>query len=253
MSSLKKAFDILDLFLEVRNDELRLSEIANGSGLKLSTVNRICSELVERGYLKQSEKRGKYSLGRQFIYFADIMKQKNAIKNIAKSHLVKLNSLVKEKVVLANWDGKKIYYVDEIDTEHVLRIVPNKNAQTPLYCTGIGKICLASMSKQDIEKYFRNTKMKIYTPNTITDPNQIKKNLLKITQEGVAYDDEEHIEGVRNVTAAVKDSTGQVVSCVGVLGPSVRLTKSKIREIVPYVKDCAMQISRGLGYCEDKL
>ena len=90
--------------------------------------------------------------------------------------------------------------------------------------------------------------MKKYTPNTITDLNEIKKHLLTVAREGVAYDDEEHITGVRNVTAGIKDSTGKVVSCVGVLGPSVRLNRSKIKEILPYVKGCAMQISRGLGY-----
>jgi DNA-binding IclR family transcriptional regulator len=41
-----------------------------------------------------------------------------------------------------------------------------------------------------------------------------------------------------------------MVGAINILGPSIRLTREKIREFVPAVKGCAMKISKALGYIE---
>jgi len=252
MTSLEKVFDILELFLHVRQDEVRLTDIARATGLTPATVNRIASILVKRGYLVQKEKRGKYSLGTHIIYFTSVLKQKSMIKELAKPFLLELNNRVKDTVILVNWDGKNVYFVDEIQSQHPLRIIPDHSAQTPLYCSGVGKIFLANMSDEELEKYCKNVELKAYTTNTITDFNQLKKHLKVVAKEGVAFDDEELYLGVRNIVVGIKDSEGRVVSAVGVLGPTVRLTRKRIKAIMPDIKNCAMQISKGLGYHIEK-
>ena len=68
MKSLQKALDILELFLGDEG-EISLSDLSKSSGLNKSTVNRIALTLVKRGYLKQENRRGKYSLGIKFLDF----------------------------------------------------------------------------------------------------------------------------------------------------------------------------------------
>ena len=144
--------------------------------------------------------------------------------------------------------SKQATIVERIDAGHPLKIIPDDGPVTPLYCTGIGKILLASMTEPEIEEYFDKTDIKAHTPNTITDLNLLKKHLMMVSKDGFAYDDEELYPGVRNVASGIRDAEGKIVSCVSVLGPSVRLTRAKMTEIAPDVKRCAMEISKALGY-----
>jgi DNA-binding IclR family transcriptional regulator len=118
----------------------------------------------------------------------------------------------------------------------------------PLHCTGVGKAILAHLPEQELERFLSSNSLDSYTPNTITDPDELKRHLIAVRQEGVAFDEEEKELGVSNVAAVIKDSDGNVVATVGILGPTTRLTRQKIRECVPIIKSHALKISRALGY-----
>lgn len=248
MKSLNKALDILEVLVDLGGSEIRLSELAQLSGLHKATVSRIVSALVKRGYMSQVERRGKYVLGEKFLNFSTVIKQKNQIKDMAMPHLIKLTQLIKESVALFSLDEEKAIFVEEVHSKYLLRLPSDAGPMPPLYCTGIGKILLASKVAPELEEYFQNTDIRAYTPNTITDLNVLKSQLRTIAKEGVAYDDEELYPGFRSVTVGIRDAEERLVAGIGVQGPSVRLTRARLKEIAPDVKHCAMEISIDLGY-----
>jgi IclR family transcriptional regulator, KDG regulon repressor len=249
MKSLTKALDILELFLDTR-DEMGVSEIARITGMNKATVSRIANHLTSRNYLVQNEKRGKYFLGTQFLSFSKVIKDRIKLRDVAMPYLTKLNKLVDESIVLVTWDGKKAINIDSIQSAQALRIIPDESGQIPLHCTGTGKIFLAQMTDKELETYFSINDLTAYTTNTITNLNQLKTHLMSIVNEGIAYDDEEFKTGSRNVAAGVKDVDGKYVASIGVLAPSVRLTRTKMVEIAPEIKKCALEISKSIGYKE---
>ena len=252
MKSLNKALDILEVLVDLGGSEIRLSELAQLSGLHKATVSRIVSALVKRGYMSQVERRGKYILGTKFLNFSAVIKQKNQIKDMAMPHLVKLNQLIKESVALFSLDEEKAIFVEEVHSKYHLRLPPDAGPMPPLYCTSIGKILLAGKTARELEEYFHNTDIRAYTPNTITDPNRLKSQLKTVAEEGVAYDDEELYTGFRSVAAGIRDAEERLVAGIGVEGPSVRLTRARMKEIAPDVKHCTMEISIDLGYRDNK-
>ena len=64
----ENALDIIELFLKY-NKELGVSELAKLTGLNISTAHHLASILVSRGYLKQKQRRGPYSLGFKYLEF----------------------------------------------------------------------------------------------------------------------------------------------------------------------------------------
>jgi len=247
MKSLIKAIDVLEAFLNM-DEEVPLSVIAKESGLDKSTVNRIVYTWVSRGYLSQSEKRGNYSLGTKFLDFSGLKKKRSSIRNIALPHMKKLAENTRETIILSVLNGHFATNNEVIPSNYPLKIVPDEGSSAPLYCSGAGKILLSNMSKQDIDDYVNTTELKEHSPNTITHPDILRSHLMKVAKEGIAFDDEENIPGVRNVAAGIRNADHKVVAAVGVLGPSTRLTKSKLTEIAPAVMECALEISRDLGY-----
>jgi IclR family acetate operon transcriptional repressor len=104
------------------------------------------------------------------------------------------------------------------------------------------------MTEAELDEYLSKVTLKQFTENTITDPSELKSHLIIVAKEGIAYDDEDQFMGIRNVAAGIRKADGKVIAAVGVIGPSVRMTRARMREITPQVKLCAAEISRALGY-----
>jgi IclR family KDG regulon transcriptional repressor len=246
MKTVKKSLAVLDLFLAA-NGELSLDEVAGLSGINKSTTRRIVMALMEFDLLSQSKKRGKYSLGMKFLDFGQVIRRNLPLMEITDSFLTQLGSRIDETVALAIWNGKRAIISQSIHPNHPLKVTVFIGVMSQLHQTSLGKAILAELSEDKIESII-GADLQRFTPNTITDINDLKKNLTVIQRNGVAIDDEEGYIGVRGMAAAFKYEDGSVGGAITVIGPSVRLTREKVKEYSPIVKDCASSISKALGY-----
>jgi DNA-binding IclR family transcriptional regulator len=130
----------------------------------------------------------------------------------------------------------------------MLRIVPDEGVSLSLYNTSLGKILLANMSENELDKYLDSKVLVPNTPNTITNKQELKKQLTQIKKDGIAYEDEEYSPGVRAIGAGIKDAEGNTVGAITVIAPSIRLDRARMKELEPVVRDYAQKISRDLGY-----
>lgn len=247
MKLLVKTLNILNLFLDDAT-EMSLSELTELSGLNKSTVNRIVSTLVIYGYLNQREKRGKYSLGFKYFDFTGIIKRKMKIRDIAIPHLMKLTQLVDESAILAIWTEGKVAITETFHANHTLRVVPDEGTQISLHGSSLGKIILANLTEKELNGYFNGQVLKRYTSKTITNLDNLKKQLLLIKQKGIAIDDEESFDNIRSVAAEIRGTENIILGSIGIIGPSIRLTLDKVRECIAPLKRCSYEISRELGY-----
>jgi IclR family transcriptional regulator, KDG regulon repressor len=250
MKVLINTFKILDIFLN-HEREIALDELARLSGMNKTTVNRIVSTLVDHGYLIQREKRGKYSLGFKYFDFTTYIKSHMKNRELVTPFLVKLARQFNESASIALWDGEKTLMSETFHTStEVLQVVPKEGSGLPLHSTSLGKAVLANITDDELEKLFEGKSLERFTPNTITDFEDLKKHLIIVRREGIAFDDEETHAGVRGIAAEIRGLEGRLVGSVGIVGPSVRITRDKVRELIRPIKQCAVEISRTLGYLE---
>lgn len=251
MDAINKAFEILDVFF-TRGEALSITEIAKLANISASTSHRITSILVDRGYIEQDGKRGKYSLSRQkLVYLAGIIKKRLKIRNIALPYLKELSQTVNEAVLMSLRRGYVVYNLEVVNSDRLLNITPDSTTFS-LYSTGVGKTFLAYMSEKDLNEYLSSIILKPRTPNTITDVDELKRHLKKTRKDGVALEDEEQELGLRMVSAPVFDWDENVIAAIGVLGPTSRITRQGMVEMSPLVKQYALQISRAMGYLQHR-
>jgi len=243
----------MEIFLDRNNsiNEISVSELAKQSGLNISTTSRIASTLVKRGYLKQAAKRGKYSLGMKFLDYSSRIKSSMKIREIAMPYLIKLSREVNESVIIGVLNELEGINLCTLSANHALKIVPEEGSSIPLYCTGVGKALLAYLPEKKLEEYGKKVVLTKHLDNTITNFNDLKKHLIIVRQEGIASEDEEYILGVRNIATIIRDEMGNVIAAIGVIGPAIRLTRSKIQEDIPVLKKYALEISKSMGYREE--
>ncbi|MEA1963758.1 MAG: IclR family transcriptional regulator C-terminal domain-containing protein, partial [Candidatus Aerophobetes bacterium] len=119
-------------------------------------------------------------------------------------------------------------------------------------CTAIGKALLAFLPQEKIEEMFANQKkLSTYTPNSISDVNELKKDLKKVRAQGFAIDNEEFGIGIRCLGAPIRDDRGKVIAAISVAGPATRFSEEKAEELKNSIINVCNKISSEFGFRKD--
>ena len=91
------------------------------------------------------------------------------------------------------------------------------------------------------------------TPVTITNREQLIRELDITRQRGYALDDEENEYGVRCMAAPIYNAVGLAIATIGISGPTVRVHDQTIDMLAKAVMDTAEALSCELGYQPDEI
>jgi DNA-binding IclR family transcriptional regulator len=249
IQSVARAISIMEALL--REPELGVSELSAELDLGKSTTYRLLQTMKLNGFIDQAAS-GKYRLGVRLSIFGDTAVARLDLRKEAAPFLNTLAKLSGENVSLAILDEFSILYIDRIDSNEPLRMGVRIGERLPAFCTRMGKVMLAGMPKDELEALFENPKFLAtlvrHTETTVTETGALRIQLQTIKEQGFAIDEEEYNRGVRCVGAPIHNHLCKVVAAVSVTGPSIRMTYNKIHELIPHVKETALNISRQLGY-----
>lgn len=242
--SIEKTFRILELFNHNR-DELSIGEINVLTDYPKSTIHGIISTLLGLGYLRQNPITKKYRLGNRIFHLLSNHDKTNNILKAAKPFLLDLATRFEETVHLATLDNGEVFYIDKVQVSNRLTICSEIGRKLPAYCTSIGKALLAFQPEDEIQKFLKTKELKKYTPNTITNPNKLLKELKEVQRKEVAFDNEEIEEGLSCIGVPVRDLNEVVVAAISVAGPSNRIKNQK-EALIRGLKTTAKQIFENL-------
>ena len=245
MSVFDKLTEILNCFLDVES-ELSLDEISARTGLNKTTARRLAIAMIKNGWLRQPQPRRKYSLGMKFLDYAAALKKETPIVNIAQPYLAEMGRITDETVSLAVWDGRTATICLSIQPSHLLRVISYEGTMRHMHHSSLGKALLAELPDAEV-RILLNRPMRRFTPNTITDIDDLLRGLDKVRKDGIAIDDEEGYSGVRGIATCIRINGKVIVGAITVLGPSTRVTREKTAEFIPIVKEYAGRISDALS------
>lgn len=247
MKSLNKALDIIDAVGKLGNAGIR--DISSMTGFPSTTVHRIAATFVKRKYFNQDPVTKNYALSLRFLELGSKVQQQFDLPTIARPHLQKLMAETGESANLAIWDGDSVVYLDQVQSnKSMLKIFTQLGTRVPFYSTGVGKMLLSQWSKIELDSYLKRTQLIPHTPNTLVSRSKILKELEQISARGYSVDDEEMEAGVRCVAALVFDHRQHVVAAISISGAAMRITPDRIDNLGTKVKQCALDISRDLGF-----
>ncbi len=247
---LVKAVDhaLMLLSCYTEEEEMGVTELSKKLGLHKNNVFRILATLELRGYIEQNPRTEAYRLGPKVFELGLMFKYQMGLIKHARPVMQELRDRFNETVYLGVLRDVYAVYIDNVETTHTVRVVSRVGTQIPSYATAIGKVQLAYMSQDELEELFKDRRLKAYTPNTITDRDELFEHLRQVAEQGYALDNEEYQEDVKCVGAPIRDYTKYVVAGLSISAPSFRMTDERIKEMIPAVKEAALAISRHLGY-----
>jgi len=119
---------------------------------------------------------------------------------------------------------------------------------TPLHATSTGKILLAHLDQEELERVLAVAGLKAYTEHTITTRKTLMAQLAEAREKGFATAFEELETGLNAAAVPVRDHTGAVVGALSVSGPAYRFDKARIEEIADDLKAGGARISQRMGW-----
>lgn len=248
IQAVSHALDLLEQFRgEV--DELGVTELSKRLKLHKNNVFRLLATLESRGYIEQNRVTENYRLGLKTLELGQTFIRQMGLLRQSKPVLDDLVSKCNETSYVAVLKDYYIIYLDAVETDMTVRVVPRVGSRLPAYCTAAGKIQLAHMSDEELENYFQHKELKSYTDKTITDREVLKKQLKLVVENGYAVDDEELDIGVKCVSAPIRDYTRRIIGAVSISGPSMRFSPERMKkELIPLALSASEEISTKLGF-----
>jgi DNA-binding IclR family transcriptional regulator len=195
--------------LEHEPEGLSLSQIAQRVKLARSTVQRIVAALAAEKLLIAASPNGRARLGPTILRLAAAARPDFVAA--VRPFLVQLSAELKETVDLAVVKGDHMEFVDQVIGSHRLRAVSAVGETFPLHCTANGKAYLAQLDAETISGLIGKS-YKPRTPRTITQLDELLRDLKAARKTGVAIDREEHTRGICAAGIVTRDPLGNVLA-----------------------------------------
>ena len=246
IQALERAAAILGAF-SADEPELRLSDLAERLGLHKATTHRFLVNLEHLGFVERAPLSSKYRLGWRLFELGGLVSQRLDLWDEALPFLEGLVRNTGETGHLAVLEGGQAVYIERVETRRALRLPSAVRRGYPAHATNLGKVLLAYASADVVDEILLTRELGVFTPNTITNVDQLRVELASIRERGYSVDNEEFDEGLRCIGAPVRDSSGRVVAAIGIGGPVTRITPARIEELARVVIAAAHGLSLRLG------
>jgi DNA-binding IclR family transcriptional regulator len=229
LRSLDKALHLLGRIVE-RGESHSISEIARQIGMPRSTAYRIAATLERSGLLTRT-RRGYYMAGPSLVRLARHDSLSRVLEAIGRPIVKKLardTGCVAHVGVLEN---DMVTYLLKAgraaDT-----IFTREGTQLEAYCTGIGKVLLAALPVSVREEYLKGGPFIRLTANTLTDPQQLRSELIAVGNRGFAEDNAEMDSDLLCLAVPVRLREGDVIAAVSI---STRSTDLNSHALLPHL------------------
>ena len=223
-----------------------LQRLAQETGLAKSTVHRLLASLVSLGYAAQEPETGRYRLTLKMFELSSGIVNSMEIMDVAKAHLERLSQRTGEAVHLVIRDARDIVYIYKTESGP-MRMSSRVGLRSPLYCTGVGKAILATLTEEEVEDVWRHSNPQKLTGRTVTDLPALCAQLNEVRACGYAIDDEENELGIRCVALAIPGPGGKADSAFSISGLAPYMTPERIRRIAALALETRADILRDLG------
>ncbi|MBU1341414.1 MAG: IclR family transcriptional regulator [Proteobacteria bacterium] len=251
-NSIEKALDILLKFQEVK-PSWGIRELSTELCFSPATVQRILQVFKSYEFVRQDPNTRQYFIGNVFYRFLENLNGSNNLTRIGRRFMEEVAADTLETVHLNIIEGDLRICIDTIESPKVLKAGMPIGNQSPLYAGASAKCLLAFSSKKFQDNYFKTTKIKPVTENTITLPGKLFEELHKIKEQGYALSLGERTPGLGSLSAPVFDYKGQILASLSLAIPEIRLKqKDHLSNCINILTSAANSFSKEMGLAAEK-
>jgi len=232
-SQVKSATRTLDIieYVVAHDRPLVAQEIATALGIPVSSLSYLLATLVDREYLERQGRR--YSAGPGLARL-QTSTGSYTLRDRAAPLVRTLRMQLDETTSFFVREGWEIEAIVTESSEQALRYSVPSGQRLPMHALAAGKVLLATLPEEDLDRYFAETTRESFTPSTVIDEAKLREQIAKSRESGFATTNEEFSRGIEGIARVVKID-GNPVGSISVAMPKVRVdqaTEARVRDLL---------------------
>jgi IclR family transcriptional regulator, acetate operon repressor len=229
--TLDKALDIME---RLRLDQASsFRELVDELDLPPATAHRIMATLRRRGFLLRTA-RDRYFAGTRLARSGGRALPPALLADVAKPHLASLARRLALTAQIGVLEDGMVTYLAKAEHRNQT-LFTREGMQLEAYCSAIGKVLLAALPGEEREAYLGDGPFVAITPNTITEPDDLRRELRLVSEQSYAEDREEIQAELRCLAVPVNGPDG-IIAAISVSGSGSSVPSGDMREHLATVR-----------------
>ena len=239
--SLANALSAIELF-SGENPEWTLSQIARELDLTPGSTRRVLRTLELLGYAVAND--GRFRLTARVLNLGFAYLSSQPFSTTAQPLLRELATRLGITCSITVLDGREVVYAARATYAQFEPYYVHVGARFPAYATAPGKILLAALPQDELDRRLDGWVLEAFTPNTVASIDDLRAQLAAIRTQGFSVNDQEMFMGNRSI--AVPLTIGGVQSAAIVAATTVaRVSLEGLRtDLLPPLQAAADEIQR---------
>jgi IclR family pca regulon transcriptional regulator len=225
---------------------LTLSDVARATHMPPATARRCLLTLESLGYVTRS--------GRTILLRPKVLELGSAylesmnIERLTRTHLEELARVTSDSAALCVLEGPEVVYLARASVRTLLRLEAHVSSRFPAHATSTGRVLLAGLHPERLERYFDTARLTRLTDSTVVDPMRLRQLIEECRRAGYATVQDELAYGVVALAVPVLDQQQRVVAALNTSSHSRRMSKTALaRERLEMLLAVSRQISADLA------
>lgn len=245
VEALAKGLGILESF-DAAHPEMTLSEVARRVGLSPAAARRSLITLSALGYVGQTNKRFHLrpkvmTLGSAFYFSA-------RIDEVLQPDLREVVERFGDASSVGTLDGHDVIYIAHFSVQRARRAAAVVGARYPAYATSLGRVLLAGLSDDELERHIATVEMQPLTSKTITDRKALRREIMAVREAGYSTTVDQLDYGITALAVPIRDVNGRTIAALNSSGYTGMVTpKSLVKERLPELRVVASRIAHSIS------
>lgn len=241
-----RAVAVLSAFSGAGGRDLSLTELAHRTALPLTTVHRLCGQLVREGMLERRPDGG-YRVGLRLWELGMLAPRAHGLREVALPFLEDLYEVTHQNVQLVVLEGTETVVVERLRARDSVRLVSRAGGRLPVHATS-GGIALLAHAHGDALTRVLALPLPRYTEATIGSAHELRAAVSSVRRQGWIELREHITPGSVSIAAPILLRDGRAVAAVSLVGS----VSEDTRALIPAILTTARGIARALGRDEQR-
>ncbi len=214
---------------------LTLTQLSRQTGFPVPTVQRITDTLIGLGYLEKDQRKRAFHVSVRSLDLLYRFQMGNALLRSLWPRLIRLREECGLRCSFCILDGTEIVHLLHVQSRPQASFrTAYPGRRLPAVSSSGGRVILSWLPPEEMEKVLSESPLEPGTPFTVTDREEIRKEILAARARGVAFTDRQSIRDEVNVAAAVPGPDGRPRGAIVVSAPVHSWSVERLeREVVP--------------------
>ncbi len=226
---------------------LTFSELVKLSGLNKSTIHRLLAIGIEERLVQFDKNRKVYLLGPKVFDLVRHAYKGYDIQAVALDQMIRLHGLFDANIAVGVPNGMEVVYLRVIQPQNASGTIRLPGMRDPVHCSASGKALLAFMPEQIVTAQLEGYAFERFTPRTITNAQDFRKELDKVRRDGFASNDREEFDNILGISTPLFNYLSEPIAVLNIWTVSSRHTHADILEWSGELMDAAAHVTGLIG------